>query len=847
MTALILDWPAACESGPARAGGKGWQLGVLTELGAPVPSGFVIDAAAGTGRRPGDPLPVSLVTALSRELERRDWSDRPLAVRSSASSEDSARASFAGIYRSCLNVRGVEAVLRAVQEIFDSLWAPAAVAYRQRLGITDHDVAMGVVIMPLLPAVAAGIAFTCDPISGREDQLVIHAHWGLGEALVAGQAEGDEYRLQENYLDDTLTLIGQRLGSKARSTVPAIHGGTELRDTPPELAARSVLSAEQTIALGELVRDVAFALDYANPFYDVEWVWDGKRFWIVQARPITARGRYTYPTLANQPALWSRANSRDVVPDPLSPMDWSLSRTLLNRMVTRTSAVAGYETLPGAQRTSLRQGRLYFETSILQWEAFDGFGVSPKSYNQLLGGHQPEIAVPKANLRARLLRVQRGVRFLLRCVRPRLHAQAVFERACRQAAERLAMELPANHAELARQLREQIVVVHSADDLFLLQAAGSALFILLDFLEKHCPGQGHALTAALMAGGKPSVTAAQSYALMELARIAASDPLALAWLRSPARIGTEWSRQLTADNPFRLAFADFLQRYGHRAVYESYLRNPRWREAPDYLLDSVVNLIGCDPALLRKRQFEVSVQSRQRINRALPFWHRPLIPILVKFATVERNLREGARSALMAHVEVVRRYAMALGQRSVGPVRLENPLDIFNLTMLELLALAEDRMSIAVAAKRAAWRCRQLEGYALQVEPEVIVEHRDAASQCIPVASSSASTQENLWHGTVAGSGQARSVAHIARHPTEALNMAAGAILVTPSTDPSWTPLFLKAGALVMETGGFLSHGAIVAREFGIPAVVNLPGILNQIRNGDLLDVDGSQGTVRRL
>src|SRR5208283_1881870 len=206
MTPPILDWSAACEAGPARAGGKGWQLGVLAEFGAPVPPGFVIDATASAGRHLGDPLPASLVTTMAQTLESRGWDKQPLAVRSSAAMEDSARASFAGVYRSVLNVRGLDATVRAVREVWDSRWAPAAVAYRQRLGIIDHDIAMAVVIMPLLPAVASGIGFTTDPVSGR-DQFVIHAHWGLGEALVSGQAEPDEYRIQHNLMNDSLSLM----------------------------------------------------------------------------------------------------------------------------------------------------------------------------------------------------------------------------------------------------------------------------------------------------------------------------------------------------------------------------------------------------------------------------------------------------------------------------------------------------------------------------------------------------------------------------------------------------------------------------------------------------------------
>jgi len=528
MSSVILDWEGAADAGPAHAGGKGWQLALLARFGVPVPRGFVIDAVAAGGRAAGAPIPPQLVNELRRELESRGWTDLPLAVRSSAAAEDSARASFAGIFRSCLNVKGIDAVVASVGEIWDSTLAPAAAAYRQRLNIPATDNGMAVVVMPLIPAVASGVVFTCDPLNGRDDQFVIHANWGFGEALVGGQVEADEYRLQADPLTHELTLVDRHRGAKARTTGLAANGGTELHETSAELASQLVLNVANAISLGELARDVAFALDYATPFCDIEWVWDGRQFWIVQARPVTVKSRYTYPELLNQPALWSRGNSRDIVPDPLSPIDWSLMRTLVNRMMRRTAELAGYRSLPGAQRTALRHGRLYFETSILQWEGFDAFDVPPKAYNQLLGGHQPEISVARPTFMQRFARVRRSVRFLFGSIRPRWQAEKIFERSHRWAASRVAAELPANDPELGRQLRQDLAFMGGANDLFLLLAAGSALFILVDLLEKYFPGEGHALTASLTVGGPPSVTATQAYGLMELARVVTTDPTALA-------------------------------------------------------------------------------------------------------------------------------------------------------------------------------------------------------------------------------------------------------------------------------------------------------------------------------
>ncbi|MGH8206551.1 MAG: PEP/pyruvate-binding domain-containing protein, partial [Steroidobacteraceae bacterium] len=471
---------------------------------------------------------------------------------------DSAKTSFAGIFRSCLNVRGLPAVLEAVRKVWDSVESPSAQAYRQRLAIGEEQIGMAVVVMPLLPAVAAGIAFTCDPVSGRRDQLLIHAHWGLGEALVSGQADGDEYRLQLTDWDDTQPLVpvGQRRGSKSRMTVLAEQGGTRLRDTPVDLAASAVLDAQQIMALGRLVLETASALDYSASGYDVEWVWDGERFWIVQARPVTRSARRTYPALSAQPTYWSRMNSREVAPEPLSAFEWSTMRSVLHRMMVCTLQLAGYRVLEGVERVALRHGRFYIDTTVWQWEAFDAFDLLPAAATDMFGGQQPPIAVPRPTLSQRVARKWRNLRYLIRCVRPRRRGRTMLRRAREQAARWRAAGQPAASADLLQQLRVHCEVLRDADDLFFLQvSSGSAHFILFDLARKHCHDEGYGIAAALLAGGEPSATAAQSYELMELAQIAAGDAPALAWLRSPDRIGSDWPAQLPQDSGFRRAFA----------------------------------------------------------------------------------------------------------------------------------------------------------------------------------------------------------------------------------------------------------------------------------------------------
>ena len=861
----ILDWEAAAAHRD-EAGGKGWQLGLLSRYGLPVPDGFVIPAsmcraamdATGVGTRIADAEslpavlddwrdalsrslpPEGLIASLQDELARRGWLDTPLAVRSSATMEDSEQASFAGIHLSRLNVRGMENLLVAVREVWASLWTPQAVAYRERLGIPHADAAMAVVVMPLLPAQAAGIAFSCDPRTGRDDQIVIHAHWGLGESLVGGEADGDEYCLQEDVLDTRLSLASKRLGSKARKTVTRDSGGTQSIATPQEEAARQVLDDRQALVLGELVRDAAFALNFGRPFYDVEWVWDGERFWIVQARPVTAMARNTYPAIASQPTIWSTGNTRDVMPLPVSALDWCGMRRLVNELLEAGYRFAGYPLLQGGQRAGCFHGRIYLNLSLLMWEAWDGFGVSPKIINEMAGGHQPEIAVPPDRLRDKLRRLPYFFRFARTTLPLRKHADKAAARAMALAKEWKRAPLPADPAACHALLLDRTRLVRGQRELGLMQGSGGAsLSMLVEALEKHLPGQAYTMAAALLAGGTPSVTAQQGYHLMSLAEIAAQHPEILAWLTRPDRDDNEW-RSLYDDHPFRQGFAAFLDRYGHRGVYESYWRHQRWHEAPGYLLDTIAGLIGTNVATVRARQEQAREQAWRSARAAMPWHARLSLKVFVENATRDSNQRELARSTFVAMSDAVKGQVLHLGRVLVERGALAQADHVFELTLSEIGRAITGTTRAEGVARRVADRLAERARWESAHVPDVI----QVDGPPVKLAAQAVSRAGNVRLGVAVGAGFARGVARVIRDPREGVRLAQGEILVAPSTDPAWTPLFLKAGGLVMETGGYLSHGAIVAREFAIPAVVNIPGILDAIRDGDVIEVDGSTGRV---
>lgn len=279
--------------------------------------------------------------------------------------------------------------------------------------------------------------------------------------------------------------------------------------------------------------------------------------------------------------------------------------------------------------------------------------------------------------------------------------------------------------------------------------------------------------------------------------------------------------------------------YGHRAVYELDFGNPRWSEDPTWLLDTIRSLMpGADPEAVRRRQQQTAERAWQEIRSAVPRPLHGLIRWLADIGGKDAANREMSKSLLVRLVAFYRNFARELGRRFSRQGLLERQDDIFFCYWNELRELLADQWDGSGLTARIADRQEQHRIWQQLEPPDVVLE-----DQPQHVVHPARQTSDGL-KGLGVSAGQASGTARIIRHPDEGQMLSPGEILVAPSTDPAWTPLFLKAAALVAETGGFISHGAIVAREYGIPAVVNLPGALRLITDGQQITVDGDTGVV---
>jgi phosphohistidine swiveling domain-containing protein len=825
----VYPFAAAAAAEVAQAGGKGAMLARLFQAGLPVPPGCILTVHALAAYLAAQPqhLPAPAEAASSgwhtgvlppdmqEELQRllSDLGPAPCgwAVRSSAVTEDSALASFAGIYESVLEVQEAN-LWPAIRDCWASWCSARALAYRQQLGDTAGTPMMAVVIQRMVPAQCAGVAFTADPVSGDRTHMVINAAAGLGLAVVSGVVEPEQYILAKK---PQVRVVQTRL----------------LRpDYPPLLPATAVTM------LGDLLQRLEVLCGSPQ---DVEWVWDGARCWIVQSRPITTLGQ---GPAEDEITVWSNANLKDVIPGLVSPLSWSLMQQQLEVAIREQYARVGY-TMP-SERPLIHRfwGRPYFNISVLQQAGYEFFGAPPETQFEQLGGAALRGFTPAQppSLRQRL-RWQRHNLFILRFLN-RIRKQAPTHFA---AIERLWQEelrqIPhfdrdtLLHSLATRSERDRpFLVLH----LYLTWGMNGHFTYLRQLLKRYLPQARGGLFAELVMGLGEVSSAEHSYRLWELSRLARQSPPVMVFLQSKA--WHTWQQAL-ADTPFAAPWHDFLATFGHRGLYEVEVANPRWREQPDYLFE----VLAAYAALEQETPpFDPAAQARRRhtaeaeVLRQLTPWHRLWFRSILRQAREFSRLRENSKSHFVRLIDLGRQAAL----RAADFLRQDGVLDdreaIFLLEVDEIKAALRQELDAHQVRRLVAQRRLERQRYAAVHPPAAFIGER-------PVYDESRPAGGTLLCGLPSSPGRVTGTARVLRSPYEGERLQPGEILVAPSTDPGWTPLFLLAAGLVMETGGYLSHGAIVAREYGIPAVLNVPLATQRIPDGATIVLDGGAGTVQ--
>ncbi|WP_395009299.1 PEP/pyruvate-binding domain-containing protein [Undibacterium sp.] len=859
----FLDWQQAWQRGSVGVGGKAFQLALLKRYGLPVPKSFVVpvevcrrllpsqmwvDACAACYLADGTrdqalalirerilqhAISTDFSLVLQAFLAEQGWQNTPLAVRSSAPSEDAKSHSFAGIHSSVLNVTGSVAIELALLEVMASLWTPQALAYRERVKLSHLDAAMAIVLMPMLECEIAGVVFTCDPRDGREDRLLISSVHGVAEALVAGSVDGEDVVVERDWSCQHWRVV-QRRQSK-------------------QDASAEILSDERAIVLAKLALDTADAFDYTQRFLDIEWVFDGHQFFLVQARPISARSVYTYPEIVEQGSIWTRGNTKEILPFPMKVSEHEGMQVAVNEMLTLAQRIAGVKALAGAQRVALFNGYAYLNASLIQWEIYDNFHLLPEEVNMIFGGHQTCIQVEPRTWREQVAYFSRMMRVVTRF-------PAYRKRGLKEAAEVVSQSKGWREQNL-RDIKDADLLTEIQDrarntylnytGLCVMQGASGTLMNLRKMMNKWFPDEGNSLVSAIMSEGNISVSAQQAYDLMQLAKCAKNDVAATAWLSDCASV------QLDGGSSFSMDYEKFLDQYGHRGNYESYVSRPTWREDPSDLNQAILHLIDADVESLLARQQQQVNWAWSKIKVSTGTLQRWLIKLMQKQAKIECNQRELARSSFAVIHERSRMLWLEMGRRLVNRQMLNHAEDIFHLNCAELSAIQVGTLGADAVQNRIEDRKTKI-AFWQSLEHEDVIHQGSINLVALDGKSSPVDTKrarkhrpamhsDDVWRGIAVSMGSYQGRVKRITHPSQIAKLEQGDIMLAPTSDPSWLPLFLKAGGVIVETGGYLSHSAIVARELAIPTVVNLPGIFDLLQDGDEVVIDGAEGVVRRL
>lgn len=878
----LLNWKEAFQSGVPMVGGKGWNLGRLDQYGFNVPQGEVLTAqaydeyikynelqkiidnvASATTldnldeadvkyrleqlreKIMGGSIPPTIIQELSTYINSCEKLKKSWAVRSSAVAEDSEKASFAGMHDSFLNVCSLEDILLAVKGCYASLWSSRAVAYRKKMNISDDDVKAAVVIMEMVEAKAAGVGFTCDLLSGRQDVLVINANFGLGESVVSGIVEPDTYYLETEAVNASPHLISRKIGHKQGRVIRSENGGTQFIKSE-EMSLQQVLKDKEIEKLGRLLMRVFDALGNSDQHQDVEWVYDGGKFVLVQARPITTIPRKTFPALQNKPDIWSNGNYRDAVPMVQSPLSRHLMKNIVDTMHQGFFTGVGYDFPHGLQFSKFFNGRLYCNISVQQWGNYDAMGALPQGFSVFWGGHQKDMEIEDTDPYGGAIGLKRK-----ECVVKNMDlVKQCKENSAKTWSQIIASVKSITSEDFSKWTDQDFiskynelgsVVKGMAKEFMFLSAAGSMpIMYLLNILTEYFSDKALMVINALMVGGTADITSADhGYRLIEMAEIAGEDIDAVKYFNDANFDPMKWQVKLPESSPFKKAFHKFIQEYGHRAVYEMDIINPRWREDPSYLLGIIRSTINtADIGRLKKEQKEKLKQAWIEIKEKVPTSKHSEIRKLIKECQDGAAVREKNKSVLALIMDVYRTIAIELGHRFYERAVIKEPDDVFFCTWAELFSVLSDewdgRGLQFIIAGRKEWK-KKME---LIAPPDVIYGETPKFTEPVIEGSS------NCLTGIPVAAGKASGLVRLINNPNEGGRLQIGEIMVAPSTDPGWTPLFLKAGAVVMETGGFLSHGAIVAREYGIPAVVNISGVMSMLKDGQKILVDGDKGKI---
>jgi pyruvate,water dikinase len=865
----------------ALAGGKGASLARLSQAGLPVPDGFHVTTAAyldfvaenrlqertlalasEAALALDDPAHYAALEAASRAIQDLfqqaampvaieaaivlAYTGLPgevprVAVRSSATAEDLPGLSFAGQQETYLNVHGIHPLLESVKSCWASLWTARAISYRAQHGIRSEELSLAVVVQKLVRAGASGVMFTANPANGRRDQVMITTAWGLGEAIVGGLVTPDTLTVNKA----SGQVIERQTARKEVETVLLESGiGTREQPLPEDLRSKAVLSDQEAAALAGL--GVRIEALYGGTPMDIEWTLADGEFAIVQARPITAlppnsgdepEEQVEPPTEWKRPdphGIYGRGSITEQLPEPLTPLFSSLGGPIIDQETRRIYAeYMGVKEWKGPIFDTIND-YAYLNMNFSQWTMFRMVLSSLLIARKMLSDAEP---------------------------RYRAARQHYIEVVQRYQARPLSDYRAAGLLEGARQLTRQAISLYTVLQTSVIPGASTSEIMFTQTYNHLIKKAGDPQASVFLIGFVSTPIHAEqalydlvgwAKAQAGLATHLAAEPAAklAAELNHAAALPTPVGVEPEAWSEWRRRFAEHLAAYGHSTYDMDFSRAvaaddpaPLLETCRMYLLGKAGSPYDRLQALAGRR--EQATQTMLKRLRGLKRWI-----FLKQLRSAQRNapLREDGFSDLGLGYPQLRRMLRELGSRLVRAGMFAQPDDVFWLKAeeLEQAAAALDQgqpveaMLETIRQRKAVWRAEQRLVAPLVLPPGSKLFGFDYEK----LSAARASDDVNVIKGFGASQGKVTATARVLLGPQDFSQMQPGDVLVSPITTPAWTPLFAMASAIVTDIGGPLSHSSIVAREYGLPAVLGTGVATRRIRSGQRITVDGDAGSV---
>ncbi|HEV8193822.1 MAG TPA: PEP/pyruvate-binding domain-containing protein [Ktedonobacterales bacterium] len=846
---------------PLLVGGKAASLSRLAEQ-YPVPPGFALTTAlfdrVSCQKRSGEDnetlvlsagLRADIAAAYQQLAARTGMDDPAVAVRSSAVDEDGGDASFAGQHETFLNIVGLDPLLEAIGRCWESFTAPNAIEYRRKQGLPVEGVRVAVLVQQLVIADTSAVIFTADPVTGDRDVVVVNASWGLGESIVGGTVTPDVFVVGKRD-----AAVERRVITEKRRMTVAVQGGTTEVQVPSVLRSQSVLTEEQLAAMKRL----GLALEAVNGRpVDIECAWRSGTLSLLQCRPITTLG-HPRPEVASEPPADPKAldvAERPPVRNALAPpadfpvvwaqpedaqLLWTLDRVHWPDPVPLlVFAIAGEALARGLTCAAVEYELQASEILVRRINTYRYQASVP-----IAGTHEAAAARrerSRQKLRAAMLHLR--TTWLGKWL-PEVDAHLTYWE--HFDLERAPLPALSKHLDETLSRVDRLWEIH-----FLLSSPVHAAISQFGKLYQELFG-GATLDAFRLLRGHDNKTILAGKSLWYLSRLAQAQPAIQMLLEGGSTEVIDDLGRSDVGRDFLALLRSYLEEYGQRRE-DLYLERPTWLENPEPVVQHLVGLMARSDRDIAEEMVTTWEESERLIleaRRRLTGYPEPVreeFEFLLAAAheavvlSEDHNFWIDARS--MYHV---RRVFTEVGRRLAAAGVIAAVEDVFHLTVSELREALEKRPA-ARRQRLVEQRRAEVEHFGAIMPPEVLGTRSEQPTAVEQPLTSEGQRGKGPWllHGHPGSPGVVRGPAHVVRSLAEAGSVAPGDVLVAETLSSSWTPLFAVVAGVVTDTGGILGHAAVVAREYGIPAVLGTNVGTASIREGQVVELDGYRGIVR--